>query len=199
MDNQSKTNQPLDTTIESVERPRWFTAKDLVTIAIMGSMSVVLAGVTVQPLTAMSAGLLPPTFWAGMSFQFFAVLTRFLVGRNGTNVFVGIVVGGLGIFLLPIGFFSLVACPAQGLIHDLMFVFLRDKKAASWWKSFLATGVANACFTFIVMYFFFGKGVASPLVWWVPLTGLSGGTLGLIGQRTGKRIERLAPQWVSND
>ncbi len=176
-----------------------FSAKDLVLIAVLGGSSVVLAGVTVQPLTAMSAGLLPPTFWAGMSFQFFAVLTRFLVGRYGTNIFVGIVVGTLGIFLLPIGFFSLVACPTQGLIHDVMFTVLRDNKATSSWKCFLTAGVANACFTFIVMSFFFGKTLASPLVWWVPLTCLSGGILGLIGHFTGKRIVRLAPQWAPED
>ncbi|HCO92717.1 MAG TPA: hypothetical protein DIU00_01995 [Phycisphaerales bacterium] len=176
-----------------------FSPKDLVLIAVLGGSSVVLAGVTVQPLTAMSAGLLPPTFWAGMSFQFFAVLIRFLVGRHGTNTLVGIVVGALGIFLLPIGFFALVACPLQGLIHDVMFAVLRQNKPTSSWKSFLAAGIANACFTFIVMSFFFGKTLASPLVWWVPLTCLSGGVLGLIGYLTAKRIVRLAPQWAPED
>ncbi len=186
---------------EQTAKAGWFkfSALDLVLIAVLGGTSVVLAGVTVQPLTAMSAGLLPPTFWAGMSFQFFAVLTRFLIGKKGTNIFVGIVVGALGIFLLPIGFFSLVACPAQGLIHDVMFAALRDTRASSWWKSFLTAGVGNGCFTYIVMSFFFGKSLASPLVWWVPLTLLSGGILGIIGHLTGKRIIRLAPQWASQD
>lgn len=183
-----------DEMLRRYSRP-YFSAMDLVLIGLFGGASVLIAGLTVQPLTALSAGLLPPTFWAGMSFQFFAVLTRCLVGRHGVNTLVGAVVGALGIVLLPIGLFALVACPAQGLIHDIGFVGLRDKTAKSSWKSFLVAGVGNACFTLIVMYFFFGKGVSSPLVWWVPLTGLSGGILGFLGYLTGKRVIRLAPQW----
>lgn len=175
--------------------PVGFSARDLILIAFLGAASVLLVGVTVQPLTALSAGILPPTFWAGMSFQFFAILIRMLVGRHLTNTLAGIVVGVNGIFLLPIGVFSLVACSAQGGIQDLMFLACRDRLGRKWWACLLTAGVANACFTFIVMYFFFGAGAASPLVWWVPLTGISGGIFGLLGHLTGRRLLRIMPQW----